>query len=149
MNPTFENENFYNEKFWKPILENLEKIVGKLPEYKIINKGVDIDVAPNSYNEKMIEEFFVLQSEQNYATRSKFKDSKLAIVNDIFEAYCAYVRGVHRKIIIINPKNTTVSTEDNISFEIDHQAALKNILEHIHKEGFIKPSNWHNIEFKD
>lgn len=147
---------FYNEKFWQPILKNLEEMVGPLPEYQIINHGSemkDLGKLISNTDQPIAEQFFDQQNNAHHDTSlsssNSLKEQKitLKILNTIVEEWVARMEGIHHKNISLS-KSDLPSHDDSIKLKNSHWEPLKGILDHMHEHGFIKEEQLGMLEFK-
>lgn len=146
---------FYNQKFWQPILDNLNKLVGPLPAYIIINNPPEISCCPLSIdpiNPPAIEEYFDEQYETvqrhtyHLSNTTSHPKISLKLLSSIIHLYYARVTGILTSDIILKGSYTT-SNNNTISFGISPWMPLQRLLTHMYEQGFIKTEDRQLLEY--
>lgn len=146
---------FYNQKFWQPVLENLNKLVGPLPAYIIINNPSEISYCPlacDPINQPAIEEYFDEQYEAvqrhtfSLSNATSHPKISLKLLSSIIHLYYARMTGILTSDIILSGSDIT-SKDNTITFGISPWMPLQRLLTHMYEQGFIKTEDRQLLKF--
>lgn len=163
--------SFYNHNFWLPIIKCLQEMVGPLPvTLRITDNGLNMEDMTRRFDYINLEEVEKFFNSGYKDTRRKSRVSyriTLELLTNLLEIYYARIEGIHTKNIYlthtkISPTRDTplFSKEDSITFEISPWETsteiqispwepLREILNHLHLQGFIKDEHLEMIQFKE